>query len=217
MTRRMICAIALLAAASLPAAGQMPPSIRKPIDAAKRVANKTSDQIKAEQKAGNDPGVNKAAAMPAAAAQAASRSAAPAGSAQTAAAATDSVPQRGHVSQSGAKGTVTFYREVFSYEGEGRRDPFLSLMATGELRPMLSDLTLVGIIYDQSGRNSVAVLVDASAGGQTYRKKVGDVFGRLKITKISESEITLNVDEFGYARQETLLLDRTSRTGPRRQ
>jgi hypothetical protein len=223
MMRRTMCAIAFLAAAAIPAPAQMPPSIRKPIDAAKRQANRTSDQINNEQKVGNDQG-SKAAAMPAAAAQAAPQGAAQKGapSKQTTPAVTkttttaDSTEKRGSVTQSGAKGSVTFYRETFSYSGEGRRDPFLSLMATGELRPMVSDLTLVGIIYDESGRNSVAILVDASAGNQAYRKKVGDVLGRMKVMKISENSITLNIDEFGFARQETLLIDRNPRTGARR-
>ena len=34
-------------------------------------------------------------------------------------------------------------REVFSYEGGGR-DPFLSLLRSGDIRPLLSDLRLVG-------------------------------------------------------------------------
>jgi hypothetical protein len=215
MMRRTMCALVLLAAAAAPASAQMPPSIRKPIDAARRQANKTSDQINNEQKVGNDQG-SKAAAMPAAAAQAAAQKGAPSKQAATPATSADSTPKRGSVTQGGTKGTVTFYRETFSYDPEGRRDPFLSLMATGELRPMISDLTLVGIIYDESGRNSVAVLVDASAGGQTYRKKVGDILGRMKLTGISEKDITLNVDEFGFARQETLLIDRNPRTGARR-
>jgi hypothetical protein len=229
MIRRMMFALVLVAAA-VPASAQMPPSIQKPIDAAKRQANKTSSQINNEQKAGNDQG-SKAAAMPTAAAQspAGSQSTAQKGAAATktatdakaasdakAAAAADSAKKRGSVTQNGTKASVTFYRETFTYESDGRRDPFLSLMATGELRPMISDLTLVGIIYDESGRNSVAILVDASAAGQSYRKKVGDVLGRMKITKISERDITLNVDEFGFARQETLLIDRTPRTGARR-
>jgi hypothetical protein len=207
MMRRTISALFLLATA-FPASAQMPPSIRKPIDAAKRAANRTSGQINNEQKAGN--GGNATSAAPVATA---ATSVAPAEMAATTAA----PPQaRGTVAQRGTKGSVTFYRETFYYNDNGRRDPFLSLMATGDLRPMISDLTLVGIIYDQSGRNSVAVLVDASAGGQTYRKKVGDVLGRMKLTKITEKDITLNVDEFGFARQETLLIDRKPRTGARR-
>ena len=233
MMRRALsasCAIVMLAVAVIPASAQMPPSIKGPIDAAKRQANKTSAQINNEQRIGNDPG--KAAAMPAAAAQqqqkgapaqtgAAAQKTAPvdpkaAAAAAKAQASADSAAKRGSVTQSGAKGSVTFYREAFSYDANGRRDPFLSLMATGELRPMFTDLTLVGIIYDESGKNSVAIMVDASAANQTYRKKVGDVLGRMKVVKISESSITLNIDEFGFARQETLLIDRTPRTGARR-
>ena len=41
-------------------------------------------------------------------------------------------------------------REVFSYEAEGRRDPFFSLILTEDLRPLLSDLKLVGILYEAS-------------------------------------------------------------------
>lgn len=220
MMRRTVCAFALLVAA-IPASAQMPPSIQKPIDAAKRAANKTSAEINNEQKAGDE---SKAAQMPAAASatqksaqKATSQKGAPSKqggqtAAQKTAASADSAKERGRVSQSGAKGSVTFYRETFVYDGQGRRDPFLSLMTTGELRPMISDLTLVGIIYDETGHNSVAVLVDASMGGQTYRKKVGDVLGRMKLVRISEKEITLNIDEFGLVRQETLLIDRNPRT-----
>ena len=222
MMRRVMCTIAFVACA-VPASAQMPPSIKGPIDAAKRQANKTSAQINNEQKVGNDQGA-KAASMPAPAAQAATQSGAQKGvpSKQSSTTVTkttttvDSAQKRGSVSQSGSRGSVTFYRESFSYDAAGRRDPFLSLMATGELRPMISDLTLVGIIYDESGRNSVAILVDASAGGQTYRKKTGDLLGRMKVTKISENSIALNIEEFGFARQETLLIDRHPRTGARR-
>jgi hypothetical protein len=223
MMRRTVCALALLTVVAFPAPAQTLGFIKKPIDAAKKQANKTSEQINNEQKAGNDAG--KAAAMPAAAAQAASKSAQQQKAAQTKGAApadaktaapVDSAPKRGSVTQSGSKGSVTFYRETFTFAPEGRRDPFLSLMVTGELRPMITDVTLVGIIYDESGRNSVAILVDASAGGQTYRKKVGDTLGRMKVTRITERDVTLTVDEFGFARQETLLIDRNPRTGARR-
>jgi hypothetical protein len=224
-----LCALVFLAVAAVPASAQMPPSIKGPIDAAKRQANKTSAQINNEQKVGNDQG--KAAAMPAPAAAQQKGAPAPAGAAAQktapvdptaaaaaakAAASADSAAKRGSVTQSGAKGTVTFYRETFSYDANGRRDPFLSLMASGELRPMITDLTLVGVIYDATGKNSVAILVDASAANQSYRKKVGDQLGRMKIAKISENSITLNIDEFGFARQETLLIDRNPRTGARR-
>jgi hypothetical protein len=223
MMCRMMYVIAFAACAA-PASAQMPPSIRKPIDAAKRQANKTSDQINNEQKVGNDQGA-KAASMPAPVAKPAAPSTAQKGAATKPGSGSkaldkltgaDTTQKRGSVSMSGSKGSVTFYREVFSYDAAGRRDPFLSLMASGELRPMASDLTLVGVIYDPTGRNSVAILVDASAGGQSYKRKTGDILGRMKIMRISENSITLNIDEFGLTRQETLLIDRSPRTGARR-
>jgi hypothetical protein len=211
--RKTISILALLASA-IPAAAQMPPSIKGPIDAAKRQANKTSAQINDEQKTGSDQGTKAAApkTAPATKTPPAAKTAAKA----PAKAATKAAQPAGSVTQAGTKTAVTFYRETFSYGREGRRDPFVSLMANGELRPMLADLTLVGIIFDESGRNSVAILVDASPGGQTYRKKVGDMLGRIKVTRITDRDVTVNVDEFGYDRQETLLVDRDPRTGARR-
>ena len=213
MMRRTLAILVLLAAA-VPASAQMPPSIKGPIDAAKRQANKTSAQINDEQKVGSDQGTKQAPATTgSASAKAPAKT--PAKTAAKPAAKT-AAGQSSSVTQNGAKAAVTFYRETFSYSSEGRRDPFVSLMATGELRPIITDLTLVGIIYDESGRNSVAILVDASSGGQTYRKKVGETLGRIKVTRITDREVTMNVDEFGFDRQETLLIDRDPRTGARR-
>jgi hypothetical protein len=212
MIRRTLGTLALLAVA-VPASAQMPPSIKGPIDAAKRQASKTSAQINEEQKVGNDQGTKAAAPSKS---QAKAPATAPSKAAAKGAVKTAAAAQGANVTQEGTKAAVTFYREVFSYSSDGRRDPFLSLMATGELRPMLTDVTLVGIIYDASGRNSVAILVDASPGGQTYRKKAGESLGRIKVSKITEKDVTLNVDEFGFDRQETLLIDRDPRTGARR-
>ena len=216
MMRRTLSTLStlMLLAAAVPASAQMPPSIKGPIDAAKRQANKTSAQINEEQKVGNDQGTKAAAPKPTQ-----STAKAPAGKSAAASktAAKPGAKAPVSVSQNGTKGAVTFYREVFSYSSDGRRDPFVSLMATGELRPLLSDLTLVGIIYDESGRNSVAILVDASAGGQTYRKKVGESLGRIKVTKITDKDVTLDMDQFGFDRQETLLIDRDPRTARRPQ
>ena len=96
-------------------------------------------------------------------------------------------------------------REQFSYEGGGR-DPFLSLLKSGDIRPLLSDLKLVGIYYD--GRfiaRSVAVLRDVT-NNKIYRVKPGDIIGRLKVTAIRPREIVFTVQEFGFERQESLQL-----------
>ncbi|HVH66943.1 MAG TPA: hypothetical protein VM716_03670 [Gemmatimonadales bacterium] len=96
-------------------------------------------------------------------------------------------------------------REVFSYEGGGR-DPFMSLLRSGDIRPLLSDLRLVGIYYDaRYPTRSVAVLRDVT-NNKVYRVKPGDVIGRLKTTTIRPREIVFTVQEFGFERQESLQL-----------
>jgi len=96
-------------------------------------------------------------------------------------------------------------RETFGYEGGGR-DPFLSLLKSGDIRPLLTDLKLVGIYYDgrYPGR-SVAVLRDVT-NAKIYRVKTGEIIGRLKVTTVRPREIVFTVQEFGFERQESLTL-----------
>jgi len=113
-----------------------------------------------------------------------------------------------------APATATFNREVFSYEGAGRRDPFLSLLSTGELRPAFTDLKLVAVAYDPTGRKSVAVMRDVSSKDQ-YRVKVGQTLGRMRVAQIHPKSVTFTIDEFGYSRQDVLTLgDSTNMRNP---
>lgn len=110
---------------------------------------------------------------------------------------------------------VAFSREVFTYTGDGRRDPFLSLLATGDLRPAYSDLRLVGVVYDPTGRKSVAVMRDVgSAAHDQYRVKVGQTLGRMRVTSIHPKSVTFTIDEFGYSRQEVLALGDSTQRNP---
>jgi len=104
-------------------------------------------------------------------------------------------------------------REVFAYEGGGR-DPFMSLLRSGDVRPLLSDLRLTTIVYDARyvGR-SVAVLRDVTTKpSRIYHVKTGDIIGRLKVTQIRPREIVFTVQEFGFERQETLSLAKQEET-----
>jgi len=106
---------------------------------------------------------------------------------------------------------VTLLREVFAYEGGGR-DPFMSLLRSGDVRPLLSDLKLTTIVYDgRFAARSVAVLRDIT-NRRLYRVKTGDIIGRLKVTQIRPREIVFTVQEFGFERQETLSLTRQEET-----
>ena len=111
----------------------------------------------------------------------------------------------------GAAADVAFSREVFSYDAANRRDPFLSLLASGDLRPSFTDLKLVAVAYDPTGRKSVAVMRDVSSKDQ-YRVKVGQTLGRMRVAQIHPKSVTFTIDEFGYSRQEILALgDSTTR------
>jgi hypothetical protein len=98
---------------------------------------------------------------------------------------------------------VLINREVFQYEGDGRRDPFVSLLTTSDLRPLLTDLKLVAVAFDPRGQNSVAVLRDVTSKDQ-YRVRVGQTIGRMRVAAIQEKDVIFTIEEFGYSRQEIL-------------
>lgn len=103
-------------------------------------------------------------------------------------------------------GNVLFRREVYNYPSAGRRDPFSSLIETGDIRPMLADLQIIAITTGQNERQSIATLKDRSSD-EIYRVRVGSVFGRMRVTAIRPRELLLEIDEFGYKRQETLSIN----------
>jgi hypothetical protein len=98
---------------------------------------------------------------------------------------------------------VLITREVFQYEGDARRDPFVSLLTTKDLRPMLVDLKLVAVAFDPRGQNSVAVLRDVTSREQ-YKVRVGQTIGRMRVAAIQEKAVIFTIEEFGYSRQEIL-------------
>jgi hypothetical protein len=114
------------------------------------------------------------------------------------------------VTQRGVKGEVSLNREVFSYDQGARRDPFISLMRSGDLRPMLSDLRLVAVLYDATGQNSIAVLRDQSNKDQ-YRARVGTTMGRMRVMQIQPKQVVFTIEEVGFSRQETLALGDTTK------
>lgn len=102
-------------------------------------------------------------------------------------------------------------REVFRYEAEGRRDPFFSLILTEDLRPLLSDLRLVGILYAGAGGRSVAIMRDLQTNAQ-YRVNSGMTLGRMRVTQIKPRAVIFTIEEFGLSRQDSLFLADTSKT-----
>lgn len=106
---------------------------------------------------------------------------------------------------------VTFSREVFRYNPDGRRDPFVSLIKSSEIRPVITDLRLTTVAYDATGNNSVAVLRDLGTKEQ-YRVKVGTPLGRMRVVRIDQKAVTFALEEFGFSRQQTLAMGDSTNT-----
>jgi hypothetical protein len=194
----------ILAVPALGAQEITPPPIRAPIRSARRAAAKTSAHIEAEQHPERQ---TQRPVRP-------TQQHAPAGAQASAAGKVDSTSRAG-TRRAGAaakpapehadSAVITLTRETFSYTADGRRDPFVSLISSGDLRPMISDLNLGVIIYDPAG-HSVAVLRDLTTN-ERYRVRVGDTLGRMRVAAIHPKSVTFTIEEFGYSRQAMLALN----------
>ena len=114
-------------------------------------------------------------------------------------------------------GTRTLEREVFNYQAGGRRDPMLSLVGSGDIRPLLTELELIAIVYEEGGTSSIALLRNIGSSkdkNKLYRVKVGQMLGRMRVSQITRKEVVFTIDEFGFSRQQRLSVrpDTTART-----
>jgi hypothetical protein len=115
--------------------------------------------------------------------------------------------------QDSASQALALSREVFSYRGSGR-DPFRSLITTGDMRPLPQDLRVTGITFDaRYPQRSVAVLNDVT-DGRRYTVRPGDVIGRIRVVEVRETEVIAVVQEFGVDRQVVLPLRRRQEETP---
>jgi hypothetical protein len=104
-------------------------------------------------------------------------------------------------------------REVFDYSRDGRRDPFISLLTTTDLRPALSDLKLLMTVIDEPGR-SVALVSNAFDKKNPQKTlRVGDRLGRMRVSSIRSDAVIFTIEEFGMNRRDSLLLRDPSKTG----
>jgi hypothetical protein len=104
-------------------------------------------------------------------------------------------------------------REVFDYNSDGRRDPFISLLTTTDLRPTLSDLKLLMTVVDEPGR-SVALVQDAYDKANPQKTlRVGTRLGRMRVSSIRADVVVFTIEEFGSNRRDSLMLRDPSKTG----
>ena len=187
-TRMLLPAAALGFAFATSASAQRMPDINAPKRAAQNAVDAENARLSAQT--GQDIPVRRGAGTPAV-----GRPSGPGNVAVRPGAAPSAAP--------GALGPVT--REVYGYAAEGRRDPFFSLILTEDLRPLLSDLKLVAILYEASGRRSVAIMRDVLTNAQ-YRVNAGMTLGRMRVAQIRPRVVLFTIDEFGQSRQDSLFL-----------
>lgn len=96
-------------------------------------------------------------------------------------------------------------REVFAFRSSGR-DPFLSLLKSGSVRPLITDLRIVGINYDPRYPVQSVVTLQDTTLKKRYTLKVNDQVGRIHVTEIRAQEVVLTIEEFGASRQVVLAL-----------
>ncbi|CAN5911955.1 hypothetical protein BH11GEM2_BH11GEM2_03580 [soil metagenome] len=185
--------IALMSAVAVPSSAQRIPDLNAPRRAAEKAADAENARLSAQT--GQELPVRRGAPT-AAAAKSSGPGSVPA-------------PKAGAVTN-GPSTTVPSVmapvtREVYEYAAEGRRDPFFSLILTEDLRPLLSDLKLVAVLYDASGRRSVAIMRDLATNAQ-YRVNSGQTIGRMRVAQIKPRVVIFTIDEFGLSRQDSLFL-----------
>ena len=103
-------------------------------------------------------------------------------------------------------------REAYDYDAAGRRDPFFSLLGSAELRPIVTDLKVTGILYHPT--RPVAVLRDIATNTQ-YRVTLGSQLGRMRVVLIKPRVVIFTIEEFGLNRQDSLVLFDTSKARAR--
>lgn len=101
---------------------------------------------------------------------------------------------------------LVFDREVFSYPGTGRRDPFKPLVGKESLGPLFDDLKLKGIIYSNMPARSIVLIQDGTK--RMYRLRVGDVVGNSRVVEIKPLAVRFAVENFGMIRYDVLELRR---------
>ena len=89
-----------------------------------------------------------------------------------------------------------------------------SVLKSENTGPDVGDLLLVTILADaRSARNSVAILREKT-GTRRFRVKVGDKIGNATVTLITPHDVNFSIQDFGFERQETLSLRKTSEDTP---
>jgi len=124
---------------------------------------------------------------------------------------------------------LVFEREVFTYPGYVRRNPFVPLVNADAGGPRFEELKLLGVVHHANPLYSVVLfgvgsVSNAGSGGgggggggslfQTHRLRRGDIIGNTRIVNIGVDRVVVEVEEFGMTERHVLELPRADQGGP---
>ena len=109
---------------------------------------------------------------------------------------------------------LVFSREVFSYPGFTRRNPFRPLEGT-DGGPRFEQLSLIGVMYSPDPSASVAVLstggvtvapdgTTAPVAGDAFYLKVGERLGNTTVVEIRRDAVVVDVEVFDAVERNTM-------------
>lgn len=125
------------------------------------------------------------------------------------------VPVAAQEARSETPAELAYEREIYTYPGGARPDPFRSLLRDGNLGMRLEDLRLRGIVHHQNPGQSVAMLA-IQGTDRRIQARVGDVVGPLRVLAIHPDRVEIVVEELGITRRETLRIARPEAGGSNR-
>lgn len=106
---------------------------------------------------------------------------------------------------------LVFEREVFNYPVFERRNPFRPLGADEASGPRFEDLVFLGAILASNPNQSIALIgarVPGATSGQpaarSYRLRVDDIVGNVRILDIRTDAVLVEVEDFGVVETRTL-------------
>lgn len=120
-------------------------------------------------------------------------------------------------------GEPSLAREVFVYPGGDRRDPFERLLPGNSAETRFEDLRLIGIIHAPDGGESVALVSAGTAspaaatttGERTFRLRQDVVLGDMRVLRVEQARVIVEIRRFDLAERRELRLNRPSgRAGP---
>jgi hypothetical protein len=117
---------------------------------------------------------------------------------------------------------LVFEREVFAYPTFERRNPFVRVLSGSEGGPRYEELQLIGIIFSSTPDLSVALFgprggTPGGGDGQrvrrTFRARLGDQLGNVRILEIQRALVVVEVEEFGLTERREMELQRPGQGG----